>query len=78
MIQAPWLTTLVEFTNTGFTAIFFIEMLLKLIAYGPIKYAGDSYNLFDGAVVFIRFARICIWLSRRWLYLSRILLCIFM
>ena len=57
LIQEEWLTVVVEYTNTVFTVIFFIEMVLKLTAYGPIEYVGNPYNLFDGVIVFIRFVR---------------------
>jgi hypothetical protein len=31
--------------------VFFVEMVLKLIAVGPSNYISDSYNVFDAIVV---------------------------
>ncbi len=38
--------TATDIVNLGFTVIFSLEALLKMIAYGP-KYFSDSWNLFD-------------------------------
>ena len=37
--------------NQLFTWIFIVEMGLKLLAFGPKKYASERMNLLDGAVV---------------------------
>ena len=34
-----------------FTTIFVIEMLLKLIAFNPVQYLSDLFNIFDFFVV---------------------------
>ena len=33
--------------------IFTVEMLLKVVAFGPLGYAGDPWNLFDFSIVVI-------------------------
>lgn len=40
-----------EFINFTFTVIFFIEMLLKLLANGPSRYFKDPFNSFDASIV---------------------------
>ena len=42
-----------EKMNLSFTIIFTIEMGLKLLAYGPVNYAKDRMNIFDGSIVII-------------------------
>ena len=37
--------------NKIFTWIFIVEMGMKLLAFGPKKYASERMNLLDGAVV---------------------------
>jgi hypothetical protein len=49
--QPPLLTAIVEYSNIFFTVVFFIEMLLKLCAYGVFEYIKNAYNLFDGIIV---------------------------
>jgi hypothetical protein len=49
--QPPLLTAIVEYSNIFFTVVFFIEMLLKLGAYGIFEYIKNAYNLFDGIIV---------------------------
>ena len=44
--------------NDIFTYIFIVEMGLKLLARGPKKYAGETMNLLDGAVVIISLVEI--------------------
>ena len=52
--QPPWLTTLVETSNIVFSAVFALEMLLKLIADGFYGYIRNGFNVFDGVIVIIR------------------------
>lgn len=40
-----------EIINYIFIAIFFLEMILKLIAYGPRRYIKDPINVFDAILV---------------------------
>lgn len=37
-----------------FTSMFALEMLLKLLACGPLGYIRNPYNIFDGIIVVIR------------------------
>lgn len=39
--------------NTSFTYIFMVEMALKLLAIGVVKYLADKMNYLDGAVVLL-------------------------
>ena len=38
-----------------FSGVFLVEMVLKLLAYGIFDYIKNAFNLFDGAIVGIRF-----------------------
>nr|XP_022916967.1 voltage-dependent T-type calcium channel subunit alpha-1G-like isoform X2 [Onthophagus taurus] len=49
--QPETLTTAVEISNLVFSAVFAVEMLLKIIAEGPFKYISNGFNVFDGIVV---------------------------
>ena len=40
-----------EFGNNLLALVFAIEMVLKLFGLGLSRYAGDTFNLFDGFVV---------------------------
>ncbi|KZS13807.1 putative Voltage-dependent T-type calcium channel subunit alpha-1I [Daphnia magna] len=51
--QPEELTLTVEFSNIVFSAIFAIEMLLKVIAEGPLNYIGNGFNVFDGVIVIL-------------------------
>ena len=42
-----------ENVNTGFTALFFLEMIIKLIGLGFKEYFKDSFNTFDCIIVII-------------------------
>lgn len=52
--QPEELTSIVETSNIVFSAIFAVEMLLKIIAEGPFKYIGNGFNVFDGIIVILR------------------------
>ena len=39
--------------NLAFTIIFAIEMGLKLFGIGPVNYARDPMNIFDGVIVIL-------------------------
>ncbi|XP_037069662.1 LOW QUALITY PROTEIN: voltage-dependent T-type calcium channel subunit alpha-1H-like [Pollicipes pollicipes] len=51
--QPEWLTSVVEISNIIFSAIFALEMLLKLIAVGFYGYISNGFNVFDGLIVII-------------------------
>ena len=40
-----------EILNVCFTAVFFLEMLVKLLAFGIKPYLSDSFNAFDCFVI---------------------------
>lgn len=52
--QPDYLTTAVEMSNIVFSAIFAVEMLLKVIAEGPFGYISNGFNVFDGIIVVLR------------------------
>lgn len=52
--QSEILTHVVEVTNVIFSAIFAIEMVLKVIADGPFGYISNGFNVFDGVIVILR------------------------
>lgn len=52
--QPAELTTIVEMSNVVFSAIFAIEMLLKVISEGPFGYIANGFNVFDGVIVILR------------------------
>ncbi|KAF5906341.1 voltage-dependent T-type calcium channel subunit alpha-1G isoform X7, partial [Clarias magur] len=47
------LTNALEISNIVFTSLFSLEMLLKLLVYGPFGYIKNPYNIFDGIIVVI-------------------------
>ncbi|KAF7265662.1 hypothetical protein GWI33_020746 [Rhynchophorus ferrugineus] len=49
--QSDWLTHCVEVTNVIFSAVFAVEMVLKIIADGPFEYIANGFNVFDGVIV---------------------------
>uniref|UniRef100_A0A8C5K643 Voltage-dependent T-type calcium channel subunit alpha-1H n=1 Tax=Jaculus jaculus TaxID=51337 RepID=A0A8C5K643_JACJA len=51
--QPDELTSALEISNVVFTSMFVLEMLLKLLACGPLGYIRNPYNIFDGIVVVI-------------------------
>ncbi|XP_052759343.1 voltage-dependent T-type calcium channel subunit alpha-1G [Galleria mellonella] len=51
--QPEELTVIVEISNIVFSAIFAVEMLLKIIAEGPFKYISNGFNVFDGIIVIL-------------------------
>lgn len=52
--QSEILTHVVEVTNVIFSAIFAVEMVLKVIADGPFGYISNGFNVFDGIIVILR------------------------
>jgi len=52
--QPEELTAIVETSNIVFSAIFAVEMLLKIIAEGPFRYVSNGFNVFDGIIVILR------------------------
>uniref|UniRef100_A0A8C9BNY1 Calcium voltage-gated channel subunit alpha1 H n=1 Tax=Phocoena sinus TaxID=42100 RepID=A0A8C9BNY1_PHOSS len=51
--QPDELTNALEISNIVFTSMFALEMLLKLLAFGPLGYIRNPYNIFDGIIVVI-------------------------
>ncbi|XP_063608556.1 voltage-dependent T-type calcium channel subunit alpha-1G-like, partial [Penaeus indicus] len=51
--QPEILTTIVETSNIIFSAVFALEMLLKVIAEGPFGYISNGFNVFDGVIVIL-------------------------
>lgn len=52
--QPMMLTIIVELSNFVFSAVFAVEMLLKIIAEGPFGYISNGFNVFDGIIVILR------------------------
>ena len=48
--ETSW-TAQLDLVNDGFTAIFVLEMILKIAAFGMKNYWRDSWNKFDVVVV---------------------------
>merc|ERR1719506_652848 len=44
--------------NIVFCNIFGLEMVLKLIAIGPLEYVSDGFNVFDGTIVIISYVEL--------------------
>lgn len=55
-LQPDELTNALEISNIVFTSLFALEMLLKILVYGPFGYIKNPYNIFDGIIVVIRYA----------------------
>uniref|UniRef100_A0A3Q1BFV2 Voltage-dependent T-type calcium channel subunit alpha n=1 Tax=Amphiprion ocellaris TaxID=80972 RepID=A0A3Q1BFV2_AMPOC len=51
--QPEELTSALEISNIVFTSLFALEMLLKVLVYGPFGYIKNPYNVFDGIIVVI-------------------------
>ncbi|KAM6897420.1 voltage-dependent T-type calcium channel subunit alpha-1G isoform 7-T7 [Xenentodon cancila] len=51
--QPEELTNALEISNIVFTSLFSLEMLLKILVYGPFGYIKNPYNIFDGIIVVI-------------------------
>ncbi|XP_055525696.1 voltage-dependent T-type calcium channel subunit alpha-1G isoform X2 [Wyeomyia smithii] len=51
--QPEELTAIVETSNIVFSAIFGVEMVLKVIAEGPFRYVANGFNVFDGVIVIL-------------------------
>lgn len=58
--QPTELTAIVEMSNVVFSALFAVEMLLKILAEGPFKYIANGFNVFDGIIVILR------WENEEW------------
>lgn len=58
--QPEELTVIVEISNVVFSAVFAVEMFLKIIAEGPFKYISNGFNVFDGVIVILRYKSILI------------------
>lgn len=55
LFQPDELTNALEISNIVFTSLFALEMLLKMLVYGPFGYIKNPYNIFDGIIVVIRY-----------------------
>ena len=53
-MQPEELTMTVEFSNIVFSAIFAVEMILKVVAEGPFSYLSSGFNVFDSVIVILR------------------------
>lgn len=53
--QPEELTAIVETSNIVFSAIFAVEMLLKVVSEGPFRYIANGFNVFDGVIVILRY-----------------------
>ncbi|CAK1547322.1 unnamed protein product [Leptosia nina] len=51
--QPEELTVIVEISNVVFSAVFAVEMILKIISEGPFKYISNGFNVFDGIIVIL-------------------------
>ncbi|XP_058837307.1 voltage-dependent T-type calcium channel subunit alpha-1G isoform X2 [Topomyia yanbarensis] len=51
--QPEELTAIVETSNIAFSAIFAVEMVLKIVAEGPFRYVANGFNVFDGVIVIL-------------------------
>ncbi|KTF71480.1 hypothetical protein cypCar_00049422, partial [Cyprinus carpio] len=49
--QSELFNYVMDILNMVFTAVFTVEMVLKLIAFKPRGYFGDAWNVFDALVV---------------------------
>lgn len=56
LFQPDELTNALEISNIVFTSLFALEMLLKMLVYGPFGYIKNPYNIFDSIIVVIRYA----------------------
>lgn len=50
------LTLMVEYSNLFFSALFAVEMVLKVTAEGIFGYIRVGFNVFDGFIVILRLA----------------------
>ncbi|XP_049799603.1 voltage-dependent T-type calcium channel subunit alpha-1G [Schistocerca nitens] len=57
--QPEELTVTVEISNIVFSAIFAVEMMLKIIAEGPFGYISNGFNVFDGVIVVLSVIEMC-------------------
>ncbi|KAK2147917.1 hypothetical protein LSH36_529g01024 [Paralvinella palmiformis] len=51
--QPETLTLVLEYSNIIFSALFALEMLLKVLAEGPFGYIQNGFNVFDGFIVIL-------------------------
>ena len=58
-MQPEELTVIVEMSNIVFSAVFFVEMLLKLISYGLTGYLSNGFDVFDGVIVILSGVELC-------------------
>lgn len=63
--QPDWVDSTLENVNYIFTAIFMVEAIVKIIAYGFDAYFKDSWNLFDFIIVLSSILSIIVTLSTK-------------
>ncbi|XP_054719182.1 voltage-dependent T-type calcium channel subunit alpha-1H-like, partial [Uloborus diversus] len=57
--QPEELTLAVEISNVIFTAVFFLEMILKMFAEGFCSYISSGFNVFDSVIVVLSLVELC-------------------
>ncbi|GFT95624.1 voltage-dependent T-type calcium channel subunit alpha-1H [Nephila pilipes] len=57
--QPDELTLAVEISNVIFTAVFFLEMILKMFAEGFCSYISSGFNVFDSVIVVLSLVELC-------------------
>nr|XP_042899987.1 voltage-dependent T-type calcium channel subunit alpha-1G isoform X2 [Parasteatoda tepidariorum] len=57
--QPDELTLIVEISNVIFTAVFFLEMILKMFAEGFCSYISSGFNVFDSVIVVLSLVELC-------------------
>ena len=51
--MSPEMANILSVANSYFTIIFIVEMCVKLVAIGFVKYCADKMNYLDGGVVML-------------------------
>lgn len=54
MFQPATYTLVLEYSNLFFSALFAVEMLMKVLAEGLFGYVRNGFNVFDGFIVVLR------------------------
>ena len=55
LFQPPTLTLVLESSNLFFSALFAVEMVLKIFAEGLFDYLKNGFNVFDSFIVILRY-----------------------
>ncbi|XP_072253198.1 sodium channel, voltage-gated, type I-like, alpha [Leuresthes tenuis] len=56
----PWFSRMLTVGNQVFTGIFTAEMVFKVIALDPYYYFQEGWNIFDGVIVILSLAELCL------------------